>query len=144
MGVETLGYEKLIEPYSEPSEGATRANKRTAAGQRLWLSQRGFPDPIVAEAMRLVYSELAAGREFTKREEDDRPAGYWLDRHILDTCRRLMLESHAGGLDAARDDVKVIASFARSALTAAFWKGIALGAGVASTLSLVAGYFLWR
>ena len=142
MGV-TLDYESLCEPYSEPSEGATRAPKRTAAGQKLWLSQRGFPEPVVAAAMEMVYTELAAGRIFTKKDGDTRPAGYWLDRCLLDTCRNLMLESHAGGLDAAKDQFATVAAFTRGSVRNAAIKsylaGVATGGGIAWLLMRLLG-----
>ncbi len=138
MGV--IDHAKLLEPYSEATPPANTAAKRTPEGQRAWLLKRGIPEGIANDAMTAVYTELAGGRVF--RGTDDFPAGYWLDRYLLETARELLRKSGPPKLGMSYEDMVSIAAFSREALKAAYWKGMATGAGIAAAISIVSGYFL--
>ena len=81
-----IAYDELIKPYEDPTPPG--ADKRTASGQRAWLLKRGFPEAVANEALESVYTEIAAGRKFSASNE--LPAGYYLDRHLLDTAREIL------------------------------------------------------
>lgn len=136
MGID---YEKLIEPYSDPTPPANTAAKRTTVGQKAWLLKRGIPEGIADDSIRSVYSELAAGRVFDAM--GGFPAGYHLDRHLLETARELQRKSGPPRLEINADDMASVAAFSRDALKAAFWKGIAIGAAVGATAG---GLAAWR
>jgi len=134
MGVD---YAKLIEPYSEATPPANTATKRTPEGQKVWLLKRGIPEGIADDAMTAVYTELAAGRVFEAK--DGNPAGYWLDRHLLETARELQRKSGTRPW-LPSDDLATVAEFSRLSIKVAFWKGAAIGAAV--TFSAAVGIWL--
>ena len=136
MGVD---YAKLIEPYSEATPPANTAAKRTPEGQKAWLLKRGIPEGIADDAMTAVYTELAAGRVFEAK--DGNPAGYWLDRHLLETAREILR-----GREMARLSIDNYAQV--SGYVSRSWRDravdIGIGAiGASALLAAVAAYFLW-
>ena len=134
MGVD---YATLIVPYSEATPPANTAAKRTPEGQKAWLLKRGIPESVVDDAMTAVYTELAAGRVFEAK--DGNPAGYWLDRYLLETARETLRGREMARLS-IDDYAQVAGDISRS------WKdrAIDIGIGAAGALSVaVAAYFLW-
>ena len=81
-----LKYSDLIKPYEDPTPPGV--DKRTPEGQREWLLKRGIPEHIANEAMESVYMEIASGRIFSG--SDDHPSGYFLDRCLLETSRKIL------------------------------------------------------
>lgn len=137
MGID---HAKLLEPYSEATPPANTAGKRTPEGQRAWLLKRGIPEGIADDAMKAVYTELAGGRVFDAK--DGYPAGYWLDRYLLETARELQRKSGLPKLGMSQGDLESVAAFSRSALKAAFWNGVAIGMAVAAAVG-AAGFWSW-
>lgn len=124
-----IAYEELIKPYEDPTPPGKE--KRTPTGQREWLLKRGIPEPIVTEAMEAVYTEIASGRVFHAKE--DHPSGYWLDRHLLNTARKILEGKQMAAL-VAQNYAQIDGYVARA------WKDravdIAIGAAIASGLAV--------
>jgi len=130
-----LKYSDLIKPYEDPTPPGV--DKRTPEGQREWLLKRGIPEQIVNEAMESVYTDISSGRVF--RGSDDHPSGYFLDRCLLETSRKILRGKEMAKLSAQNYE-QVDGYVARS------WKdrAIDIGIGAAGALSTaVAAYFLW-
>ena len=132
MGID---YKELLKPYEGATPPANTASKRTPEGQKAWLLKRGIAEGIADDAMKTVYSELASGRVFTDNET--LPAGYWLDRHLLETARELQGKSGPQRLGASQADLESVAAFSRMSLKIAFWKGAAVGSAITSATAVV-------
>ena len=128
-----LTYDDLIKPYEEPTPPGTE--KRTVAGQREWLLKRGMPEGVVSEAMESVYTEIAAGREFSAA--DGHPAGYFLDRCLLETGRKILRGKQMASL-AAQNYAQIDGYVSRS------WRDRALDIAIGFAIASIGGLILWR
>jgi len=129
-----LNYDELIKPYEDPTPPGT--TKRTPGGQRIWLRRHGIPDQIIEEAMVAVYTELAAGRVFEGTEHH--PAGYYLDRYLLQTAHEIMNGKLSSSL--SLQNYEQVSAFSRVQFVKAVRKAYLIGGAG----GLLLGVLLWQ